>query len=428
MDRELAQLRAELDKREYELKQELFHVRAAAETKCKLIHDICKLRPVAAINRLPVEVLVRILHLALFMPCYSQWRHHCIQKQLFAGVSHRWRNIILNSPSLWTTICVCPTWPFSLVEMHVERSGEYPLDIAIVEWWDEDDDDDDTFNFLGPVLPYTRRWRSLTVHAGVPLIQFLRDFDRLFFPCLKSINIHGYDVFDFEFPAADNAPVLERLVLNRCRPAVTLLPSLERLTTLALKGAIGHWKLVPQSIHLPLLRSLTMDVDSPKTLLQAIVVPGLSHFEASLSNVDSPFSEIPLVFNEVHHLCLHASITCSVAEVCQAFPNIWHLEVGQLASKFFHGLQENTDLWSDLECVTFRSLHVTFLEEAVTQFREWLRVRKPTVKLLHVRFTRLKRRTGWKKRGKGLLSMLYNSLHENCTFEIDQFPLVERVK
>ncbi|KAI6003330.1 hypothetical protein EDC04DRAFT_2908345 [Pisolithus marmoratus] len=409
MDRELlAQLRAELDrldKREYELKQELFHVRAAAETKRKLIHDICKLRPVAAINRLPVEVL----------------------KQLFAGVSHRWRNIILNSPSLWTTICVCPTWPFSLVEMHVERSGEYPLDIAIVEWWDEDDDDDNTFNFLDPVLPYTHRWRSLTAHAGVPLTQFLRDFDRLFFPCLKSINIHGYDVFDFEFPAADNAPVLERLVLNRCRPAVTLLPSLERLTTLALKGAIGHWELRPRSIHLPLLRSLTVDVDSPRMLLQAIVVPGLSHFEATLSDVDSPFSDIPL-FNEVHHLCLHASITCSVAEVCQAFPNVRHLEVGKLASKFFHGLQENTDLWSDLECVTFHSLHVTFLEEAVTEFREWLRVRKPTVKPLHVRFTRLKRRTGWKKRGKGLLSMLYNSLHENCTFEIDQFPLVERGK
>ncbi|KAI6046478.1 hypothetical protein EDC04DRAFT_2597940 [Pisolithus marmoratus] len=171
-----------------------------------------------------------------------------------------------------------------------------------------------------------------------------------------------------------------------------------------------------------------MDLDYPETLLRAIVAPGLSHFEASLSDVESPFSDIPLVFSKVHHLCLHTSITCSVAEVCRAFPNVRHLEVGLLASKFFYGLQENTDLWGDLECVTFRSLHVKFLEKAVTEFREWLRVRKPTAKLAHVRFARLKRRHSWKKRGKGLLSMLYNSLRESCTFEIDRFPFVERGK
>ncbi|KAI6044076.1 hypothetical protein EDC04DRAFT_458529 [Pisolithus marmoratus] len=136
MDRELAQLRAELDrlhKRERELQQELFDVRAAAQTKRKLIHDISKLQPVAAIDRLPVEVLVRILDFALSVTGYSQWRQHCIQKQLFAGVSRWWMNVVMNTPSLWTTICVCPAWPSSLVKMHVARSHEHLLDIAFLE-------------------------------------------------------------------------------------------------------------------------------------------------------------------------------------------------------------------------------------------------------------------------------------------------------
>ncbi|KAI6003331.1 hypothetical protein EDC04DRAFT_1035600 [Pisolithus marmoratus] len=162
-------------------------------------------------------------------------------------------------------------------------------------------------------------------------------------------------------------------------------------------------------------------------LLQAIVVPGLSHFEASHFDVASLFGEIPLVFNEVHHLCFRASIIRSVAQVCQAFPNVRHFEVGQFTSKFFRGLRENTDLWGDLECVTFRSLHVQLLEDSVTEFREWLRVRKPTAKPLHVRFTRIKGHIGWTKTGR-LLSKLYDSLHEHCTFEIDQFPLVKRAR
>ncbi|KAI6044068.1 hypothetical protein EDC04DRAFT_2890158 [Pisolithus marmoratus] len=110
--------------------------------------------------------------------------------------------------------------------------------------------------------------------------------------------------------------------------------------------------------------------------------------------------------------------------VHQAFPNVRHIEMGQFTSKFFLGLRKNTDLWGDLECVTFRSLPVKFLAEAVFEFQEWLRLRKPTGKPLHARFTRIKRHPGWRETGY-LLSMLYNSLYEHCTFEIDRFPLIE---
>ncbi|KAI6044073.1 hypothetical protein EDC04DRAFT_458374 [Pisolithus marmoratus] len=330
MDGELAQLRAEFDrlhKRECELQQELLNVHTAEEAKRKLIDDTAKLQPVVVIDHLPVGVLVRILDFALYITCYSQWHKHCIQKHLFAAVSRCWRDIIMTTPSLWTTICVCPTWPSSLVEMHIERSREYPLAIAVLEWRSVANDN----TFPGPVLSCTRRWRSLTIRASVvPTQSLLRNLSSVSLPCLKRIQIESYQDVSVEFPATDNTPVLEQLVLKNCRPAVALVPSLEKLTTLVLHGQIGHWQLGPQSIHMPLLRSLTIHVDCSSMLLQAIVVPGLSHFEASLFDVASLFGEIPLVFNEVHHLCLRASIIRSVAQVCQAFPNVRHFEVGTI--------------------------------------------------------------------------------------------------
>ncbi|KAI6003329.1 hypothetical protein EDC04DRAFT_1035150 [Pisolithus marmoratus] len=168
MDRELAQLRDELDrlhKRECELQRELFDVRAAAEIKRKQIEDISKMRAVAAINRLPVEVFTRILHFALSMPCYSRWHEYGTHKLIYARVSRWWRDVILNSPSLWATICVSPHWASSFVEMHVARSGEHPLDIAVLQRWHGDND----VSFLGPILSCTRRWRSLTIRAGAAL-------------------------------------------------------------------------------------------------------------------------------------------------------------------------------------------------------------------------------------------------------------------
>ncbi|KAI6044078.1 hypothetical protein EDC04DRAFT_458805 [Pisolithus marmoratus] len=133
-----------------------------------------------------------------------------IQKQIYARVSRWWRDVILNSPSLWATICVSPHWASSFVEMHVARSGEHPLDIAVLQRWHEDND----VSFLGPILSCTRRWRSLTIRAGAALTQFIRDLSGLYLPCLKSVNIQSYHDLDFEFPAADNTPTLERLVLK----------------------------------------------------------------------------------------------------------------------------------------------------------------------------------------------------------------------
>ncbi|KAI6008508.1 hypothetical protein EDC04DRAFT_3146411 [Pisolithus marmoratus] len=426
---ELTQLRTELDrvrKRESELLQELFDIRASAEIHNQKIDNITKLmRPVAIIDHLPVEVFSRILHFALHVARDSEWSLHRLQKGQFAGVSHRWRDVILNNPSLWSAICLCPSWPSSYVELHVARSHQHLLDITILEWWSFSD-----FGALfRPILRCTRRWRSLTIHCVVPSL--LRDLGRLSLPHLKHVHVQSNQDFDAEFLTADNTPALEQSVLKFCRLPVTLFPSLEKLTSLTLYGKIGHWDLGPQPIRLPLLRSLKIQVDKAKILLEAIVAPELSHFdyrELPSLWLSPDFDGILPEFSRVHYVCLR-SLTRkdSVATVCRAFPNVRHFKLGEHASGFFHGLRENTDLWGDLECVTFRSLSLGALEGAVTELQEWLRRRKPTAKPLHVRFTRIKRHHYWETTGY-LLSMLYNSLHETCTFEVDQFPFTEQMR
>ncbi|KIO06629.1 hypothetical protein M404DRAFT_998771 [Pisolithus tinctorius Marx 270] len=101
--------------------------------------------------------------------------------------------------------------------------------------------------------------------------------------------------------------------------------------------------------------------------------------------------------------------------------------MGEHACGFFYGLRERTDLWVDLESITLRSLRIDVLEGTVNELREWFRQRKPTAKPLHVRFTRIKNPTCWKRTGH-LLSMLYDSLHEYCTFEVGRFPIMEQTK
>ncbi|KAI6167248.1 hypothetical protein EDD17DRAFT_1751796 [Pisolithus thermaeus] len=223
-------------------------------------------------------------------------------------------------------------------------------------------------------------------------------------------GLSGFGRFDVRFLTAGSTPTLERLRLFLAyNPApITLLPTLERLTTLTLSGKIAHWQLEPLSIRLPFLRSLTIDVDDPSMLLEAIVAPEVSRFGFSFGESALIFGGVPPVFNK-------------------AFPNVRHLEIESMALDFFYDLGERADLWGDIECVTFHTLYVECLGRVVSTLQKWVRQREPTAKPLHVHFTRFKRGIYDNSTGQ-LLSMLYDSLHKDCTFEIDRFPLAERTR
>ncbi|KAI6001288.1 hypothetical protein EDD15DRAFT_2230989 [Pisolithus albus] len=429
MRKDLDQLRTELDRlrrRECELLQELSDVRAAAEAQSKKIDDIIEMQSVSVIDRLPVEILSRILHLALSVTRYEEWEQHPLWKQQYAGVSRRWRDVILNSPSFWSAIILGFGWLSSCIVTHLARSREHLLDITIRQR--------SPYNELPcHLLCYAPRWCSLTIlftsSNRDPVHDLLIRFRGLSFPNLKHLYINGYGYIDAKFMKAGNTPALERLRLvqrGEDRLPISFLPAVGRLTALTLSGEIGRRKLKSSSILLPFLRSLTVDASDPSEILKAIVAPELSRF---VGRFRSPLlGGIPPVFNKVHYTCVLSSTKKSIATVCQVFPNVRHLEIGAGALEFFYGLGERTDLWGDLESVTFRTLPVQEFEGVVNKLQGWVRQRKSTAKPLHMRFTSISCGNYRLERTGRLLSTLYDCLPNDCTLEIDQFPLLERTR
>jgi len=121
---ELSVVRAELVLLEEQarlLLEELLRVRAAVATQRAKIDELVRTRP-TAFNLLPTEILLIIFDLDVRA-------EHPERKYELAGVCRRWKDIIFDSPSSWTTIHVA-TSPSSIMT-HLERSHGALLDIVI---------------------------------------------------------------------------------------------------------------------------------------------------------------------------------------------------------------------------------------------------------------------------------------------------------
>ena len=104
----------------------------------------------------PNELLCRILK-TIIDTTPSQCDPHRVQKHELETVCPRWRDIIVNTPSFWTSVQLAPTWKKALVKVHLERSRKCLLDLVA------------GFRsrtkfiaLLKIVTPKTQRWRSLT--------------------------------------------------------------------------------------------------------------------------------------------------------------------------------------------------------------------------------------------------------------------------
>lgn len=123
---ELAVARAELarlEDSERNLVKQLSDVRVAAAAERKRINELIQERP-PIIQRLPIELLSSILHLALRGPDPSR-------KKILACVSRHWRDLILEQPSFWSTIEIGGEQNLGRVRERLEKSREAPLDVTI---------------------------------------------------------------------------------------------------------------------------------------------------------------------------------------------------------------------------------------------------------------------------------------------------------
>ena len=267
-------------------------------------------RSQALVNSLPDELLCEILKMTIGGTPYG----HRVRKYALINVCYHWREIILNTPKFWSFIRL--DWSKSLVEAHVKRSCQCPLDIVLdgshhlLRMATSDID-----VVLNVLIPTAHRWNTLTIEERFPhALSILNKLDSTVFPILTSLSISqlstsksdprpprllspknlpmlkdltlwGVPVTsDFQIP-----PTLERLTLF-LRSAFRLntwLPVLSRLKALSLDGNTEYLPLQPDSIHLPLLARFTCSVTQAEPFLQALLAPNLTHVVYVQSSCES---------------------------------------------------------------------------------------------------------------------------------------------
>ena len=85
-------------------------------------------RPPAIGDHLPTELLSRIFTFCIPDQEFPEKPLHQI-----VGVSRRWRDIVLNDASFWTSIKVTATQKVSLLKAQLKRSRSAPLDIWVLQ-------------------------------------------------------------------------------------------------------------------------------------------------------------------------------------------------------------------------------------------------------------------------------------------------------
>lgn len=475
---ELAKARIQLaclEQQERDLLRRLKDVRSAVELQRARIDALVRSIEHAPINRLPTELLLVILDLAINAAPVGCDIHLYTRKWELTCVSRRWRDIILNSPALWTSIKLTPAWDVSVVKAHVTRSRVRLLDIEVGQPWRSKGRDTLPAQ-LDAVVSSAHRWRSLIIHnsAGYMLtthvlarIDYLKlsslthvsiplypptireqDEGKLYYPNflrlgrtsnLKSLELRNFVApNDFQIP-----PGLTDLLLKlpdvRPSGSSSFLSSLssKTLRNLSLSGDIDHWLLQPDTIHLPFLERLELRVSKAKDVLEAFVIPRLISFEYHPYRMQDPpsvvFRGLRSKFRTVEHLSFHLWEILEdhyedANTFCRAFPGVRHAQLHptDIPSLFLsRDVSCAVDHWTHLESLTFKGLTRDLLRTP-NEFFLWLEQRKAKGKpMLRIKLSQIQG-DDW-----GLdvswLSMLYESLHDFSILEFEDVPLMPAV-
>jgi len=446
---ELTELaRAELER----LGKQEIQVRAAMRAQKAKLQELIRQLP-APINRLPNELLLRMFEFSI------QSSDNILK---LGKVSRRWRDVILQCPSLWSIIRVTQQRRMLLLEAQVARSAELPLKIGICEIYDEE-----LLNaILDILIPCAVRWRSLVIQGNVfRLCSALTRLNYHEYPSLTHVSIqnkgprftgisHFYSrqcprleylelgSYSFQVPHSVTSLSLHltsmelRLIVQDS--SLQELTSLQKLTSLSISKWEGDVKLTPNSIHLLLLEKLVCDGKGELNgLLQAIVAPeliDLQHESPLRDRVDGDiFTKFPNITRLVLSRVEHFSYSGAVAF---RFPAIRHVDVGYLRaanSLFASDTGPDTTLHLPrLESLTVRLLCPECDGVLLHSLVAWLKARQsmdlPRL-LIRLGFSNSSGHQGHHRgrtRGKFVCG-LYVRLHEYCRLEWIDVPLIGTV-
>ena len=471
---------ARLETKAENLLQEFLDAKKSIATQRSKIDELVRKIP-TPIGRLPDELLSYIYSLAM-----SSWNGALedtysddYQARMdLAMVSRRWRDIILNTPKFWTTIEVDPTLPPPVT--HLERNRNAPLNV-VIRYPRVEHDDREIEQFLQSLsclISSAHRWRSLVI-VGDDRIwptrnSILDEFNHLLFPSLKSVLLYPYrsqDLLDDrpliypDFLAPKHTPVLEHMELRNYVPSpdfrtVDTLRSLklalhsvansdsmflyqistESLTTLSLKGNITSLTLTPNSIQLPFLHTLSLQIVGGKQFLEAIDAPNLTQFVyVRRSDEDRPatvFSGLGSKFNRVHRLSFSWAPskrhplrdprigTDDAVALSRTFPCVYHAEVDLRV--LFPVFDNHAESWKCLQSLTFDVLHSEdwFLGQGVDRLMLWLKERHELgLPRLRLKFPTARKITFGYQNDGHLFAKVYESLQKYSILELEDFPL-----
>jgi len=386
----------QLERQERYLVERLSHIHKEIDAQKLEIDDLIKARP-PAVNRLPTELLSQIFTLCIPDPKFPEKPLHQI-----VGVSRRWRDIVWNNPSFWTSIKVTPDQGEKGLKKQLERSHKTLLDIWFDDWhyYPIHVAHDKLYPLLDAIVPHANRWRSLIISNSMDpdLVEsILTKISHLSVPFLREFTMDIWDNFedlpypDFLLPT--RAPALQHLTLkspfqldnfvapptlktlhmafpetDNSYPVISMLTPVQSLTSLELDGESTGWPLKRNDLHFPLLEELTLRLSSSMPFLEAIVAPKLRYAWCQFSG-SMEFNTIEGKFGDVYDLTLlfFDEVDDQSAEsLCRAFPGVrqLHLSVDE-TSFFMAGIDEPgvlerrppIDQWLNLETVTFIGLN-----------------------------------------------------------------------
>lgn len=357
---------------------------------------------------------MRIIELTLQNPLPGCDPHHHVKREL-ASVSRHWRNLILGSPGLWNCIRISQSWSVPFVEAHVARSAECPLDIEVclaTGWYSPDGLGWDAFHGrLDAVLRCRHRWRSLDLQTADTyiILQFITLGGPISFKRLTIIDHDMTGLFWFG-TYKDWSPVnylklqgqiylsylselsnLETLILHIPISDEFLYGhmefSLRKLKTFWLSGSTKNFRFLPDTLHFPLLDSLSVNVISARGLMEAIVAPNLRHVCYKPYSRDSDmsfvFGNLSSKFSSVEHLCLRdfselwqaaRGIDVESAEAAaKAFPSVRHVELHARHIEAFFSSEVTcpADHWEYLQTLEIPGV----FGDEIPGLKEWLRRR-----------------------------------------------------
>ena len=408
----------QLERQEKHLVERLSEIRKAIEAQKLKIDDLA--RP--TINDLPTELLSQIFTLCIPDPKFTEESLHWI-----AVVSRRWRDVVWNNASFWTSIKVTQMQRKKSLKKQLERSRKALLAIWIEGWDYRPNDVYDKFRaLLDAIVPHANRWRSLTIDTDSMeqefVESFLTEFNHLSIPFLREFSMITGVPFDDppgpypDFLSPTRTPALQHLTLkppfqldtfmalptlkalhlkfakaDHPPPVILMLAPAQLLTSLVLNGDSTGWSLKRDDLHLPLLDHLTLYLNTPVPFLEAIVAPKLRYVRCRFYN-PLEFNTIEGKFGDVHDLTLEFC-QCEVDDrgaesLCRAFPGVRQVELLARDAPFFmasmgHGSgvlerRPPIDQWLKLETVTLRGVGLPFLEhwELDDPIVKWLRDRQ----------------------------------------------------